>query len=253
MNVWRPSVVYQVLMLALGALLTLPSAGQVTWRRSYGGFGSDNALSVRQTTDGGYIVAGATGSFGNGSSDIYVVRIDEMGEHLWSRYYGGVGVDVGIACRELEDGYIIAGTTATGSIGGYDMILIRTDEEGIPVWQRNYGSADWDLCNAFALVEDGFILAGVTYGVGTPLGSGFAIKTDLNGEVQWNYTLPADQHSEFHGVIGTSDNGAALCGSVLATNGNPDGILAKVDLLGAEQWLTVVGGDSTDQFSSVEN
>lgn len=230
--------------------LNLVSHAQITWRRTYGGYGIDDAHSVRQTADGGYIIAGTTGSFGNGASDIYVIRVDEYGIPIWSHTYGGPGVDIGIACRELPDGYIIAGSTATGSHGSYDMVLIRTDEQGMPLWEKNYGTEDWDLCNALDVLPDGFVLGGISYGDGMQNGAAYIARTNLNGDTLWTRMLGGDYRQECNGLTHTTDQGIVVAGSIGTNSGFDDALLAKLDQNGQEQWVTPIGGDSNDVFMS---
>lgn len=213
--------------------------------------GTDNALSVRQTSDNGYIVVGATGSFGNGASDVYALRLDEMGEPIWSASYGGAGVDWGAAADELPDGFVVAGTTSTGTVGGYDMTLIRTSASGAVLWQRYYGTADWDICNGMAVFNDGFLIVGVSYGPLSPSGAAYLVKTDLQGDTLWTYLLDPTLHSEFKGVTAMVDGGAVLAGLRVDTNGDQDAFLARIDQDGELDWLAPIDGDSTDVMQSV--
>lgn len=238
-------------LVAVGLMVSASAECQSTWRRTYGGLGISEARSVRQTADGGYIVAGTTGSFGSGSSDIYVVRLNELGDPIWSRAYGGAGVDNGIGCRELPDGYIIAGTTSLGDNGSYDFVLIRTDNQGEPLWERNYGTEAWDLCNALEIMPDGFVLGGITYGAGMLNGGGYIVRTDLNGDTLWTTQLGGSERRECKGLARTADQGVVLTGSIGDDPGHEDGFLSKLDAVGDQEWFTSLGGDSTDYFVSV--
>lgn len=224
---------------------------QVTWRRAYGGYGSEVARSIRQTADGGYVVAGSTGSFGVGGGDIYVLRLDPDGTPLWSQAYGGEGVQQGIACRELDDGYIIAGSSALGTNGGYDMVLIRTDQLGAPIWEKHYGTLNWDLCNAMEPLADGFVLAGISYGAGTPAGAGYVVRTDMDGDTLWTTTIGDTYRTECLGLAVTSDPGFVLVGSMGTAGAQEDGFFCRLNDTGEAQWTTVLGGDSADIFNSV--
>ncbi len=235
----------------LVVLFAASSEGQVTWRRTYGGTGSDVARSVEQTADGGYLVAGSTGSFGNGAGDMYVVRTDALGEPLWTHVYGGIGVEQGVACRELADGYVLAGSTSLGVHGGYDMVLVRTDVNGEPLWTKNYGTAEWDLCYALDVLPDGFILGGLSYGAGQPSGSAYAVRTDLNGDTIWTQAFGGPLGTECAGIRATSDGGFIVVGSMATANGLTDGFFTKLDSDGYEAWTTPIGGDSADYLVDV--
>ncbi|MEO8588943.1 MAG: T9SS type A sorting domain-containing protein [Flavobacteriales bacterium] len=247
----RTSLALRLALLGFYATCYSSLFAQVTWRRTYGGFGSDDAQSVRQTTDGGYIISGSTGSFGGGSADAYVVRVDEFGDHLWSRTYGALGVEVSVACRELTDGFIIAGSTSLGTNGSYDMMLIRTDELGNTLWEKNYGTADWDLCRAIGVLPDGFVLGGISYGAGSPAGSAYVVRTDLDGDTLWTKVLGGSLRTECSGLTVTDDQGLVLAGVQATASGYDDGFLTKLNAGGGEEWTTVLGSDSTDYLSSV--
>lgn len=222
---------------------------QNTWRRTYGGFGSDRSMCVRQTTDGGFIVAGATGSFGAGSGDMYVVRTDAMGEPVWSHAYGSMGVEWSVGCRELSDGFIIAGNTSLGANGAYDMVLIRTDMDGEPIWERHYGNSDWDLCNSIDTVPGGFVLGGITYGAGATVGAGYLVRTDLSGDTVWTRIMDDTLRTEITSVSRTIDQGTIVAGVRATEDGSSDAFIAKWAGTGDQEWRTLVVGDSADYFA----
>lgn len=160
-------------------------------------------------------------------------------------------MDNGIACRELPDGYIIAGTTSSGSNGSYDMLLIRTDLQGELVWERNYGTLAWDLCNSLEVLPDGFVLGGISYGGGMQNGAAFIVRTDLNGDTLWSKMFGGPFRMECNGLTRTVDQGIVLAGSIGTSQGPDDGFLSKLDADGNQLWLTPLGGDSTDVLRSV--
>ena len=95
-------------------LVKTDSLGNVVWSQTYGGANDDEGNSVRQTTDGGYIIAGNTQSYGSGGVDIYSIKTDSTGVKLWDDTYGGTGIEDGQCVQQTSDGYyIIAGTKFT--------------------------------------------------------------------------------------------------------------------------------------------
>ena len=241
----------RALLLVLISMSSALVFAQTTWRRTYGGLGIDEGHSVRQTMDGGYIIAGSTGSFGGGSGDIYVLRLDALGEPIWSRTFGGIGVENGVACEELPDGFIIAGTTSLGTNGSYDMVLIRTDGQGEPMWERNYGTADWDLCNAMAILPDGFLVGGMTYGAGNFNGAAYIVRTNMDGDTLWTRTFSGPERTECNGIVATLDQGLVIAGSKGTPSGSTDGFLTRLDQSGTQVWTVPFGGDSADVLNSV--
>ncbi len=115
-------------------LLKTDSSGNLSWEATFGGPGGDRAESVDQTSDGGYIIAGYSDSFGAGSDDVYLVKTDATGNLVWQKTFGGAASDRGMSVdRALDGGYAVAGTTqsflpAGGTYSaGY---LIKTDSLG---------------------------------------------------------------------------------------------------------------------------
>ena len=121
-------------------LVKTNTSGSGIWTGTYGGTGLDGGYSVQQTTDGGYIVAGLTTSFGAGARDVYLIKTDASGDTLWTREYGGKNDDVGFSvCQTGDGGYIIAGYTTSFGAGNADVYLIRTNAQGDTLWTRTFG------------------------------------------------------------------------------------------------------------------
>jgi predicted secreted protein len=98
----------------------------MAWNKTFGGSGDDYGHSAQETSDGGYVIAGATGSYGAGSADVWLIKADSSGSMAWNKTFGGSGNDYGHSVQETSDGgYIIAGTTDSYGAGGYDIWLIK--------------------------------------------------------------------------------------------------------------------------------
>src|SRR5436190_8740411 len=99
---------------------------QITFQKTYGGISADNGNCVRQTADGGYIIAGSTESFGADSSDVYLIKTNIVGDTLWTKTFGGVNIDDGSSVQQTSDGgYIIGGSTNSFGAGNKDIYLIK--------------------------------------------------------------------------------------------------------------------------------
>jgi hypothetical protein len=106
-------------------LIKTNSSGNLQWAKTYGGISDDIAYSVQQTSDGGYIVAGYTGSFGVGFNDILLIKTDVSGNLQWVKTYGGTSSDRAYSVQQTSDGgYIVAGETYPR------VFLIKTDANG---------------------------------------------------------------------------------------------------------------------------
>ncbi len=161
-------------------ILTLaePAVSQQRWERTYGGTRREYGQSVQQTTDGGYIVAGRTNSFGAGNYDVCLVKTNANGDILWTNTYGGAGDDGGHSVQQTTDGgYIVAGST--GSFGsGIQVYLIKTNFSGDTLWTKTYGGSGDEFGSSVQQTTDGgYIVAGAkgSYKV-------YLIKTNSSGD-----------------------------------------------------------------------
>jgi len=101
--------------------------GNTVWTRTFGGADWDESYAVQETPDKGFIIAGATKSFGAGGFDVYLIRTYSNGYPIWTKTYGGANWDVGYSIENTSDGgYIIAGKTKSFGAGLYDVYLIKT-------------------------------------------------------------------------------------------------------------------------------
>lgn len=141
-------------------LIKTDAEGNLIWQHDFGGISQDEGYSVLQTTDGGYIVAGYTESYGYGG-DVYLIKIDAAGNLSWQRTFGGSGVDCAYSVQQTTDGgLIIAGKTRILSTA-YNIYLIKTDADGNLIWQTIYANGWGQIGNSVAQIADsGYIIAG---------------------------------------------------------------------------------------------
>jgi hypothetical protein len=236
--------------------------GNIQWNRTYGGTGEDVAYSLVASTDGGYVLAGDTWSFGDGGADFWLVKTDANGVVEWNRMYGGAGDDCARALVATSDGgYAIAGiwNCATsyplynvGYYEGGDFWLVKTDALGIMQWNKTYGGTGGDL--AFSLVttsDGGYALAGtwdyiMAFFEGTGNADFWLVKTDALGTIQWSQTYGGTREDLAYSLVAASDGGYALAGVCNFTGpfgqGTADAWLVKTDSLGNMQWNKTYDG-----------
>jgi len=163
--------------------------GHLIWDVMYGGIGENAAYFIDTTFDGNYIITGKTSLYYSVLFDVYLLKINNDGDTLWTRKIGGEDYnDVGLCVRPTTDGgYIITGWTYSYGIGTPDysnVYLIKTDSEGYVEWEQTYGGPGEDKGYSVSQTDDGgYIIAGV-YDQG-PHTDVYLIKTDSLGNVDW--------------------------------------------------------------------
>ena len=151
-------------------LVKTDGLGNEIWNSTFGGSDADRGYSVKQTTDGGFVITGYTSSFGAGLDDMILIKTNGNGDETWNVTFGGGGRDYGHAVQQRKDGgYIIAGYTLSYGSGGDDVWVIKTDEFGNELYSDTYGGSSSDIAYEIQKTNDGgYIVTGHTlsYGAG---------------------------------------------------------------------------------------
>lgn len=217
----------------------------------FGGYGHDIGYGVVQTLNGQYAVTGSTSSFGNGNTDVYLALVDSMGWVRWEKSYGGFNNDIGRSIIQLKDsGFVIAGYTNSFGSGGYDVFAVRTDKNGNLIWQKAFGGFDWDFgyCVKESNGGDSLIICGNTYSFGYGKSDGYIIKTDINGNFQWQKTYGGAEDDEFKSFTLTYNNQYAFAGTTKSMGDTKGDCWLMKTNLGGDSILGVKRGDSKIQF-----
>lgn len=151
-------------------LLKINSDGAMQWNRTYGGSHDDFGWWIVPALDGGYVVSGATSSWGAGKFDAWILKTDLTGNLLWNQTIGGAEDDFAYDMITTADGgYAAAGYTFSYGENG-DAWLIQTDATGVLVWNQTFGGAGFDQAQGLSATSEGdYALAACTgsFGVGS--------------------------------------------------------------------------------------
>ena len=190
---------------------SLGQAPDVLWTETFGGSDNEVGYSVQQTTDGGYIIAGSTESFGAGNADVWLVKTDASGDTLWTKTFGGSELDIGYSVQQtLEGGYIIAGVSFSF---GADVWLIKTDASGDTLWTKTFGGSDRDRSYSVQQTTDGgCIITGYTRSFGAGNEDVWLVKTDASGDTLWTKTIGGIDTDRGYSVQQTTDGGYIIVG-----------------------------------------
>ena len=242
------------LLSATFLILAAPLTAQITFQRTYGSTNYDESYSVAQTADGGYIVAGYTGSFGAGGWDVWLIKTDASGDTTWTRAYGGTVNDEALSVQQTADsGYAIVGRSKSFGADNLDVYLLTTDALGDTAWTRTYGGTGRDAGYSVQQTADGgYIIAGYTESYGAGGNDVWLIKTDTSGDTTWTRAFGGSHHDEGYSVRQTADGGYIVVGYTKSYGaGNADIWLIKTDASGDTMWTRLLGGVDHDKGYSV--
>ncbi len=195
-------------------LIRTDSSGNLIWQKTFGGTNPDEAHCVKQTSDGGYIIAGHTGSYGAGLDDVYLIKTDSSGNLLWSKTFGGSSYDYGYGVEQTSDGgYIVVGETSSFGAGSYDVYLIKTDPSGNVLWEKTFGGSGAEYGYSVKELPDrGYIITGGTNSFGVDSFDIYIIRTDENGNLLWEKTIGGTDDEKSYSIYQTSDGGYIIAG-----------------------------------------
>ncbi|MHA1971859.1 MAG: hypothetical protein ACTSW1_02630 [Candidatus Hodarchaeales archaeon] len=238
--------------------ITPASALTLEWNKTFGGLGRDLAKSVIQTTDGGFILAGYTNSYGAGSYDIWLVKTDQNGNEEWSKTFGGEGSDSAKKVIQAADnGLLIVGDTTSYGAGSYDIWLVKTDEDGDLEWNVTFG-AEWGESpdSGIMTADNGFIVCGDKWCDFPEQRNMILVKIKSNGTLEWEKTYHHGTYDEGHDIVQTEAGGYVVAGETgdFGTGGTLEEYklwLVKTDSNGTLEWDRVHGGSGEDRVNSV--
>jgi PGF-CTERM protein len=232
-------------------LVKTDAKGIEQWNRTFGEEDyDDTAPSIRQASDGGYIIAGTTESYGAGSDDFWLIKTDPEGIEQWNRTFGGEDYDWLKSFQQTFDGgYILGGPTRSFGNGSFDFWLVKTDNNGIEQWNRTFEGKEnvigYIASSVQQTLDGGFILEGVTGS--TNSFDCWLVKTDSEGEEVWNRTFGHDGDNIPRSILQTPDGGYVIVGETGSEGPEPyDAWLFRTDADGHEQWETTLGGPGRD-------
>ncbi len=250
----------------------------VEWQKVLGGSGDDLAYSIKQTNDGGYVLAGHAGSpDGDLSVDptkgAWVIKLDSSGNMLWHNRFGGSDFEQAHGIQQTNDGgFILAGVTrsnngdASGNHGLDDMWVVKISALGNLSWQKQLGGANRDVANAIQQTSDGgFIVAGYTKSNdGDALGNHggediWVVKLDAQGNISWQRQLGGSSDERAFSIQQTNDGGYVVAGftesndgDVSGNHGSSDYWVLKLNPQGFISWQVALGGSDDDRAASVQ-
>ncbi len=258
----------------------LSNSGALIWQVSLGGSSINKATSIQQTSDGGYIVAGYTGSengevsYYHGGYDFWVVKLTGTGTISWAKPFGSVRNDYAYAIQQtLDGGYIVAGESGagTGQVTKYyggpgDMWIAKIDDDGDLIWQQSYGGTGEDAAYSIQQTTDkGYIIAGFSNSTDSEVTGNhgsrdmWVVKADSLGNLQWEKSYGGSGDDYAQSVQQTLDGGYIVAGytnstdsDITGNHGLDDYWVVKLDTSGNISWQKTLGGSGADEAYSIQ-
>jgi hypothetical protein len=255
------------------------TAPTIEWQKSFGGSDYENAYSIKQTSDGGFIVSGSTesndGDVSNnhGGMDCWVLKLDGLGSLMWQKTFGGSSDEKAYDIIETTDGgYIFIGRTfsndndVNGNHGNEDFWLVKLDNSGSISWQKTLGGSEGDYSASINQTDDnGFIVLGSSGSndgdVNDHIGSldYWLVKLDILGNISWGKSYGSAGVDGAECLQQTSDGGFIISGTTFGNDGDVsgnhgwyDGWIAKLNNMGDITWKKCLGGSDYDFIKSVQ-
>ena len=216
----------------------------------------DNGNSVKQTTDGGYIIAGSTTSYGAGGYDILVIKTNAIGDTTWTKTFGGaMDNEYGFCVQQTTDGgYIVSGVASSFNDVSGDMYLLKLNGNGDIIWTRTYGGVGYEWATSVQQTTDGgYIMAGQTPAFGAGGFDAYLVKLDSEGNITWAKTYGNTGLDIGYSVQQTTDGGYILSGQTdFGGTGSDDFYVVKTDAAGNVVWTKAYGMGGTEAGVSIK-
>ena len=217
--------------------------GQIAWSKSFGGSEDDFPRAVRETPDGGFIVVSGTESDdfdigeNNGVWDIWVVKLNALGDLMWEKNYGGSETDYPTDVLNTPDGgYLVLGYTTSNNqdvsanYGANDVWILKLNGEGVLEWEKNYGGSATDLpIKIFAKDNGSYVVGAYTLSqdgdVSTNMGSldYWIFQINSSGQLEWEQSFGGSGNEVSTDMTRSSDGGFILTGGATSMDGDVSG------------------------------
>lgn len=159
-------------------LIKMTPTGDTLWSRRYGGTPPRQCAYITQTLDSNYIIVGYRGEYGSGEEDVYLLKVDENGDSIWTRIYGGDTSDYGAHIYAMPDtNYLVVGWTRSYGATPGDVYFFKTTNDGGILWTLRYGGNELDCGRRISPIMDGgYLIIGYTESYGAGLADVYLIR-----------------------------------------------------------------------------
>lgn len=214
-------------------LFKLNAEHEVLWQKTYGGTNNEELNFILPVENSGYFLVGLTESFGAGSRDVYLIRIDENGNELWSKTYGGSNQEGGNQIIPTDDGnYLLFGFTQSFGAGDRDFYLLKINPQGDVIWTKTYGSTNYEESQGIVKVASGgYLLFGhsAAFDLNHDM---YTVKINEDGDNIWGETYGGNAHDGGEGALQDHDGNFLLLGRSNSFGNGEQAYLVKTNSSG---------------------
>ncbi len=241
----------------------------IAWQKSLGGTGNDEAYSIWQTNDQGYIVAGSSESDdgnvsgNNGNKDCWIVKLDSQGDIEWETNIGGSNNETVHDIAQTADGGFIVGAFSSSSDGDVsgnngmrDFWIVKLNGSGSIEWENNIGGSSDDILESIIQSSDGgYVAVGFSSSDEFDVSGqsdAWIVKLNASGVFQWETNLGGSQRDIAFSVDQTTDQGFIIAGYTETGDNKRDMWIAKLDAIGNFSWENSFVGTENEEAESIE-
>lgn len=248
-------VILRVLLVSLLFLFSLESQGQIAFYHVFGGTGYDKAEGVAQLPDSSYIVTGSSSSFEDAPSQAFLLKLNKLGFHTWSKEYGGAEFEEGKRVLFVPNyGYYIVGTSSSNGTGGFDGYVVFTDLSGNQQWEKWYDNGGWErFHDAILLPDTSIVLLGETDANPEQVADHYFTRIDKDGNVIWEQQLGGVGIDYFNKAVLVTDTTFAVVGTGYSADSlKSKGYIGCYHIDGSLIWDTLVGSNGEYILNDVQ-
>lgn len=220
------------------------SFGQINFFKLYSDDGDDAAHGIVELEDSSYVITGSSSSFFDAGAQAFLLKIDSLGNYLWSNHYGGAETEVGKRVLYTKNvGFFIAGHSNSYAAQGYDFYLAKTDEAGTFEWDRTYGGSGWERVHDAEILSDTtIVLVGETSSTFNDNTDMYIVRTDKNGDTLWTQQIGTDFNDKLTSIHVLNDTTFYVAGSMfVADSARIKGCVIKMHRNGQIYWTKTYG------------
>jgi PKD repeat protein len=259
-------------------ILCVDTNGTMLWEENYGGSYGDLAYAITPCNTGGFLITG--GSFSqdgdlssnHGNEDVWVFKIDNTGNLIWSETFGGSNLDIAYSIVEDNSGSIyVGGTTSSNdgdiqnNYGNYDWLLLKLSSSGNLIYEKTYGGSSYDAVQCMTLnTHQELVLGGYSRSADHDLTSNYGstdcwlLKLNSSGTIVLSKQFGGTMAENLFDVKQTLDGGYVIVAGTTSNDidvessyGGEDAWLLKIDDQFHSEWNSTFGGSNNDRPASV--